>query len=159
MPLFTPDLRPRLPLLRDFESPHVNLHGQSEESVAVVVDSSVAFLTAYSEQLHDVELEVCMAASAGRAVEVALQCLGLRRLSIGCCGFGEQKEDEVKQFDSAVASLPPLLLLAAMSLSRLSFSERALSQLLSHCPALRTLYLSWSIAVCPTSSRWQEDGE
>ena len=79
--------------------------------MAVLVDSSAAFLTAYFAQLWALHLAVCRPSSARRLLESVLQCSQLNDLSISSSEDREpaavpQHHVDVEQLDEAV---PPCL--------------------------------------------------
>ena len=110
-PLFTADLQPTLPQLRTFHFPRMRVL-LTRPDAAVLAHSSVAFLTAYSSQLRELELQVYARESTGRLLEAVLHCSQLTILSIACDTTDRVNREadclDVRQLDPAVASLSPL---------------------------------------------------
>lgn len=143
-PLFTACLQPRLPSLRKFEFPLTSFPDVlSVEATAVLVDSSIAFLTAYASQLQELDLFIYARGSATTALERVLHCSQLRHLVVHCEGREHRRSEadrvDVQLLDPAVASLQPLRLLTYLRLNELAFSVQAMTQLLSICPAVQEL--------------------
>ena len=131
-PLYTAGLQPLLPQLHSFEFLYVrDIYRLSEQATAVLIDVSIAFLTAYSAQLQVLELLVYTSDSAGGLISCVLQCSQLRKLTLDD-SFCRLRRDVspadlvVDRLDEAVSSLPPLRLLTKVCAYH--FGERALTQ-------------------------------
>ena len=145
-PQFSSQLQPLLPHLHTFDVPFIETSRVSEQAVAVLVDSSAAFLTAYSAQLQVLKLLIYSTISTGRLLESVLQCARLRSFIVGCndhrvtADIPEHHVD-AQHLDEAVAELPPLQQLTELRVAQLYFSVRAMTQFLTQCPAVDLLKL------------------
>ena len=103
----------------------------SEAAIATLVDSSVAFLTAYAQQLRELLLMVYSRASALMLPERGLHCSQLRSLTIHLNAREPLlAQEDVRQLDPAMTSLPPLRQLTQLRLDGVYLSEEALAQFL-----------------------------
>ena len=150
-PLISIGFQPLLPLLHTFEFPHFNLRAMSTEAMTALIDSSTLFLSVYAAQLRHLDLVVYRHDSSTRMVELVLSCQQLRWLSVSHHPRDAEKAGEeadrrqvadVVALDASVVTAAPLLsVLTRLSVNDVSFSERAMTQLLSKCPKVGEVWM------------------
>ena len=141
-PLVSTDLQPLLPRLQAFEFPIISdVSYLSDPAMTRLVDSSAAFLTAYSLQLKDLGLMFYWRDSVRALLVAALHCSQLTSLRLDT-SYGEEEKYipwqrvVAEDLDPAVASLPPLRALTDLAFGELTLGKQALRQLLGQCPAV-----------------------
>ena len=143
----------------------------SAQALDEVIDSSAAFLTAYSSQLQVLTLVIYWRRSAGRLLEGVLQCSQLRSSTVRCTELETnwqrtERRVDVDQLDEAVAALPPLRLLTQLDVVDVFFSVQVITRFLNSCPALGGVelwrvpepYLPRTIELAGGRRAWIDDG-
>ena len=160
--LVTSDLQPRLPRLRHFEFPTVNVSQLSEQTIQTLVESSVTFLTAYSAQLYSLEVVIYRRSTCTELLELVLTCQQLHQLDVRAQGPSRRRdmtgaavyaddldvglEVDVVQLSPALAALPPLKDLMYVYFGDLTLTMEAMAQLLTQCPLVTEVAVRYPLS-------------